>query len=50
MTSANTLLKNILDVKGAVVQGADFSAIRNKWLKTVLSQNLSRFRDSAKSG
>lgn len=25
MTSANTLLKNILDVKGAVVQGADFS-------------------------
>ena len=25
MTSANTLLKNILGVKGAVVQGADFS-------------------------
>lgn len=25
MTSANTLLKNILGVKGAVVQGTDFS-------------------------
>jgi hypothetical protein len=25
MTSTNTLLKNILGVKGAVVQGADFS-------------------------